>query len=97
MELEKPKRTLDSITDEELEGCIDGSTNLELVRSLLEDNLAPDGWVWAMDFGDAFAEAIQSFIAAEEGTDEWQEAWDINCEWGESIADRVNDLLAEEE
>ena len=93
MELEKPVRTLDSITDEELESCLDGSSNLELVRQLLKENIAPDGWIWSMDFGDAFAEAIESFIGADEGTPEWNEAWQVNADWGESIADNVNELL----
>ncbi|CAB4241647.1 hypothetical protein UFOVP71_185 [uncultured Caudovirales phage] len=94
--LKIPKRTLDSLTDEEIESCFDGSSNVDLVRGLLEENLAPEGWIWAMDFGGEFAEAIEGFIGAEEGTAEWDEAWNINCEWGERIADNVNALLAEE-
>jgi len=89
-----PVRTLDNLTDEEIEDCFDGSSNVNLVRSLLKDNLALDGWVWGIDFGHAFAEAIESFIGADEGTTEWDEAWDINCEWGERIADNINNLLA---
>ena len=97
MELEKPARTLDSLTDDEIESCFDGSTNIDLVKRLLKENLAPDGWVWAMDFGCEFAEAIEGYIAAdrlEQG--EWQEAWDINADWGERIADNINELLAGE-
>jgi len=94
MKLPKPKRTLDSLTDDEIESCFDGSSNVALVRSLLEDNLAPDGWIWAMDFGAEFAEAIEGFIGADEGTPEWDEAWEINCEWGERIGDNINELLA---
>jgi len=97
MELEKPVRTLDSLSDEEIESCFNGSTNLELVKQLLQENLAPDGWIWSMDFGCEFADAIEGFIDAEPGTDEWQEAWDNNAEWGESIADSVNELLAGEQ
>ena len=96
MELEKPVRTLDSLTDEEIESCFDGSTDLELVKQLLKFHLAPDGWVWAMDFGYDFAEAIESFIGAEPETPEWEEAWEINSEWGERIADNINELLAGE-
>ena len=92
----KPVRTLDSLVDDEIESCFNGSTNLELVKRLLRENLAPDGFIWSIDFGYLFAEAIEGFIDAEEGTKEWKEAWDINCDWGESIADSVNDLLAGE-
>lgn len=97
MEFEKPVRTLDSLTDEEIESCFDGSTDLELVKRLLKENSAPDGWIWSMDFGCEFAEAIEGFIGAEEGTDEWQESWDVNAEWGERIADNINELLAGED
>lgn len=95
-EREVPKRSLDSLTDEEIESCFDGSSNVDLVRGLLEENLAPDGWVWSSDFGEAFAEAIEGFIGAESGTDEWDEAWSNNFEWGEAIGENVNELLANE-
>ena len=96
MELEKPARTLDSLTDDEIESCFDGSTNLELVKRLLQENLAPDGWVWSIDFGMEFAEAIEGFIDVDRNVDpvEWAHYWDNNAEWGERIADNVNDLLA---
>jgi len=93
----EPKRTLDSLTDDEIESCFDGSSNVELVRSLLEDNLAPDGWIWSIDFGDAFAEAIEGFIDADSGTKEWTDAWEINREWGERIGDNINKLLEQEQ
>jgi hypothetical protein len=92
-----PKRTLDSLTDEEIEDCFDGSSNVDLVRSLLKDNLAPDGFIWVVDFASEFAYAIEGFIAADEGTDEWDEAWNVNCEWGEQIAENINNLLAGDE
>lgn len=94
MDLERPVRTLESLTDDEIESCLNGSTNLDLVKRLLKENQAPDGWIWGLDFADNFAEAIESFIDAEPDTPEWQAAWDINSEWGETIADNVNDLLA---
>lgn len=97
MELETPVRTLDSLTDNEIESCFEGSSNVDLVRGLLEQHTAPNGWVWDMDFGDAFATAIEGFIGAEAGTSEWEEAWEINREWGEAIADRVNELLGKKE
>lgn len=92
----KPVRTLDSLSDEEIESCIDGSSDVKLIRRLLKANLAPDGWVWSIDFGQEFAEAIEGFIGADYGTDEWDEAWQVNADWGESMADNVNELLAGE-
>lgn len=97
MEIETPVRTLDQISDDELEDCLDGSSNLELVRRLLDENTDPNGWIWDMDFGEAFAEAIEGFIDADPDTDEWDEAWENNREWGENIASNVNDALAIEE
>jgi hypothetical protein len=93
MDLERPDRTLQSLTDDEIESCLGGSTDLELVKKLLLENYASDGWITVMDFGYSFAEAIQTFIDAEPDTDEYRKAWDINSEWGESIAQNVNDLL----
>jgi len=92
---QKPMRTLGSLSDQELEGCFEGSSNVDLVRKLLEENLAPDGWVWDADFGHSFATAIQSFIGEDEDTPEWDKAWEINYEWGAKIADNVNELLSQ--
>ena len=97
MELEKPKRPLESLTDNEIESCFEGSTDLSLVKRLLKENCAPDGWIWSLDFGHSFAEAIEQFIDAEPDTDEWEESWQINAEWGETIADNVNELLSDSE
>ena len=65
----------------------------------MKANQAPDGFIWDMDFGDAFATEIECFIGADpiEEPDEWQRAWEVNCEWGERIADNVNDLLLGED
>jgi hypothetical protein len=80
-----PSRTLDTISDEELLACVDGSADLGLIRDLLEDNLNEDGWVYSMDFGIEFADKLGS-------SDE--ETWENNCVWAEKIADNINDLLA---
>ena len=41
-----------------------------------------------MAFGQMFARAIEGFIGVEyeDSPDEWEEAWDINEDWGISIA-----------
>ncbi len=94
MKQEMPKRKIDALTDDEIESCFEGSTDVSLVRDLLKKNQDPNGWIYSIDFGDDFAQAIEGFIGEEPNTKEWNEAWAVNCEWGESIADNVNDLLA---
>ena len=96
MNTDTPTRTLESLSNDEIESCINGSTNIDLVRRLLKENQAPDGWIWEMDFGAEFAEAIEGFIDADKNTDDWDDAWNVNCEWGEQIAENVNQLLAGE-
>lgn len=86
-------RDLSSITDDELEQAIDGTTNLDMVRSIAQDNLTPEGLVDVEDFASWFSQAIEGYINAEPETDEWLEADTVNREWGESIADGINQIL----
>ena len=48
-----------------------------------------------MAFGQMFAHAIEGFIGVEyeDAPDEWEEAWDINEDWGISIARNLNELI----
>lgn len=85
------------LTDEEIENCVDGSSSVSLIREICERCLNGDGTVCDEDFAQEFAEAIQGFISEDEGTDEYDEAWENNYEWGASIADSINRLLAGEE
>ena len=97
-ELSKKLITIADLTDDQIESCFDGSSNVNLVRRLFEENYLVDLKVVDEEaFGAAFAEAIQSFIGADETEEpeEWKEAYVINQEWGESMAQRVNDLLKE--
>ena len=80
------------LTDEEIEDCIDGSSNIQLLRSIIEltqqETLVDVG-----SFGDVFAYEIRGFIDADPETEEWDRANDINREWGETIAENINDLI----
>jgi hypothetical protein len=89
----KACKKIDDLTDEVLESCIDGSANLDNVRTLLKECIDGFGLVHETDFGDLFAESLEHLLADEPHSEEWRECWRINQEWGESIADNVNDLL----
>lgn len=85
------------ITDDELEYCFEGSSNVDMVREILTKPgvVVEDNVVDIEQFAEWFAYAIEGFIDAEEGTDDWDEAWDVNFDWGMSIAENINDLLEE--
>ena len=95
-----PKKltTIADLSDDQIESCFNGSSNVDLVRDLFEENYRSDlKIVDEKSFGEAFAEAIQGFIGADEveEPEEWKEAYAINQEWGESMAQSVNELLKE--
>jgi len=86
------------LNDTELEDCFDGSTDVDMVRRILGMPGIVDvstGFVESEQFSVAFAEAIEGFIDADEDSDEWQEAWDNNLDWGHDIADSINSYLSE--
>lgn len=85
------------ITDEELEECFNGSSNIDMVREILDKPgvVIGPGIVDEESFAQWFAYAIEGFIDAEEDTDEWHEAWDVNFDWGVDIADNINALIEE--
>lgn len=87
----------EQITDDELEDCFEGSSNIDMVREILEKPgvVTGPGIIDSDQFAEWFAYAIEGFIDAEEDTEEWREAWDINFDWGLTIADNINDLLEE--
>jgi len=94
MQKNKPQVTVYDLSDDQIESCLDGSSDVEMVRNILIDAHNKDlNVVDEMDFSFEFADAIKGFIDAEEGTDEWEEAYDNNCEWGGSIAQNVNELI----
>jgi hypothetical protein len=88
-------KTLDNITDDELEVCVEGSTNLTMLRDLLEQCLM-DGLVHEDDFADVFAMELEKHLDTNLPGPEYIEAYDVNWEWGMRIAENVNDLLRDE-
>ena len=88
------------LTDEEIEECIDGSSNVDMIREIMtmEDVYDEDSThINEENFATRFAYAIEGFIDADEDTPEWQEAWNNNYDWALSIAENINDVLTLEE
>lgn len=82
------------IDDEDLAWCIDGSTDLNMVRRLI-DVCQDEALLDVQQFGEMFAQQIEGFIDAAEGTEEWEEAHENNLNWGIGIADTINDYVYE--
>ncbi len=87
-------RINDIIDDEDLAWCIDGSTDLNMVRRLI-DVCQNEALLDVQQFGEMFARQIEGFIDAAEGTEEWEEAYENNYDWGIGIADTINDYVYE--
>jgi hypothetical protein len=90
----KDARTL---TDEELEDCVNGSTNIAMLRDILTKHGVVDeqGWIDPEIFADWFAAGVEGYISAEPDTDEWQEAYDTNWNWGYDIGDNINSYISD--
>jgi len=86
---------LASFTDDEIEECFEGSSNVDLVRDIAGKCVTENKTIAEMAFGQMFARAIEGFIGVEyeDSPDEWEEAWDVNEDWGISIARNLNDLI----
>lgn len=82
------------IDDEDLAWCIDGSTDLNMVRRLI-DVCQDESLLNVQQFGEMFARQIEGFIDAAEGTEEWEETYENNYDWGVGIADTINDYVYE--
>ena len=87
-------KTIDSLTDDQIENCFEGSSDVNMVRRIAKKCIDENGYVDVEDFSQMFAEHIEGFISAEEETDEWNEAWFENRNWGEIIAENINEILA---
>jgi len=87
------------LTDEELEDCVDGSTNIEMLKDILKkpNVVGEEGFIDLEEFGQWFAYGLEGYIDAEEGTDEWDAAYENNQAWGEDIADNINEYIQENE
>ena len=86
---------LEQFTDDEIEECFYGSSNVDLVRDIAGKCKTENGTIAEMAFGQMFARAIEGYIGVDydEDPDEWEEAWDNNEDWGISIASNLNALI----
>jgi hypothetical protein len=89
-------RINDLLSDEEIEECIEGSSDTNMIREIIESSQLGN-LVDTEDFADLFAYTIRGFIAVslEEDEDAYDEAYMNNWEWGQSIAENINKLLVD--
>lgn len=87
-------RNIDDLSDYEIEDCIDGSSDVNLIRKIAIEWTMSDGFIDTDEFGHEFAMSISGFIDADEGTEVYDEAWSNNVEWGETIAENLNQALS---
>jgi|694.fasta_scaffold01074_21 hypothetical protein len=87
------------LSDDEIESCIDGSSNIEMIRDILTRHgvVGDDGFIDPEIFADWFANGIEDYIDADPDSKEWDEANENNWMWGYDIADNINSLLIENE
>lgn len=88
-------RDVYELTNQELEECVDGNTDLSMIRDIFEKAgvVTIDGFLDEDRFADWFAYNIEHFIAADEGTAEYDEAWQSNYNWGFTIAETINNYI----
>lgn len=84
-----------NLTDDEIESCIDGVSNIEMIREILTKHgvVGDDGYIDPEIFADWFAMGIEGFIDAERDSEAWTNANGINWNWGYDIGDNINMLL----
>lgn len=84
----------DILSDEELEECIEGSSNITMIRDIIE-RTQKETLLDVESFSEWFAYGVEGYIEAEEGTEEWEECNENNREWGECIAENINEMVVE--
>lgn len=86
----------DLLSDEEIESCIDGSSDIRMIREIIDVSQL-DNLLEIEDFADMFAYKIRGFIEItfEEDEDAYDEAYMNNWEWGTAIAENINLLLVD--
>lgn len=91
------KKAIKDLTDQEIEDCINGSSNIKMIRDILTKPNVVDneGWVDPEIFADWFAHGVEGYIDAKQDTDEWIEANDNNWTWGYDIGDNINSLISD--
>lgn len=84
------------LSDEELESCTDGSTNIAILRDILTKHGVIDieGWIDPELFADWFANGIEKYIKAEPYTNGWHKAYDNNWNCGYDIGDNINSYIS---
>lgn len=90
-------KNVHELTDEEFEECIDGSTNIDMIRDILTKHRVVDelGYIDPEVFADWFALGIEGYISAEPDTEEWNDANENNWSWGYDIADNINSYISD--
>ena len=85
------------LTDEEIEECIDGSSDVAMIREIISMEDVYDDedstHINEENFATRFAYAIEGFIDADIDTPEWDAAWEINYDWALTIAENINDKI----
>jgi hypothetical protein len=87
-------KSIDELTDNQIENCFEGSSDVAMVRRITKKYIDENGYVDVESFSQEFAEGIEGFITEEEDTDEWNNVWYDNRNWGEIIAENINEILA---
>ena len=82
------------LSDDELESCVDGTTNIDLLWEILhKPSVVVNGVVNPDQFASWFGHALEGYIDAE-SEEEFNESNKSNLEWGFNIADNINDLIS---
>lgn len=89
-------KNVHNLSDVEIENCINGSSDVSMIRDILTKSGVVDeqGWIDPEIFADWFASGIEGLIDATPETDEWQSAYDNNWNWGYDIGDNINSLIS---
>lgn len=84
----------DILDDEEIMECVDGHTDISLLRRAIEyaqdENLLDEDL-----FADFFSQAIETFINEEAGTEAYLNAREANYAWGFNIAENINMFIVD--
>ena len=84
------------LTDSELHNASGGTASVELIREIIEqegkDSVINNttGLLDTDQFAQWFAYGLEDLIDAEPTSEEWQQGWRSNYEWGLEIAERIN-------
>lgn len=84
----------DILDDDELLECVDGTTDVKLLRRAIE--YSQDENILDEDlFAKYFSDAIEGFIDEKPNTEEYFIAQENNYSWGFEIAENINSLIVD--